>query len=155
MLATAFTDTQSPVPPVNRVFDQINAGYVARSAAQAKALGFLRPQDKITMNKDRLLFDAKMRVIDLVNAGYQPPKPLVFLCPGQTGAASFDLILETGSLAMPNKTFGKTLADLLCGDKGGLNDNVSEQQMMEAEAKAFIKLCQVPETLACIKAACG
>ncbi len=153
MLARAFAQTHEPVPPVNRVFDFFSAPRMAQTAAEAKALGLLRATDGITMNKDRLLFDAKQRVLDFVRAGYQPPQPQSLSLPGQTGAATFALILESGALSAQDKGYGKTLSDLLCGAEISQSDNVSEQMMMEAERKAFINLCKAPETLARVEAA--
>ncbi|KAB2967736.1 MAG: 3-hydroxyacyl-CoA dehydrogenase, partial [Thermoanaerobaculia bacterium] len=64
-----------PMPPVAKVFETISTAKVATSAAEAKELLFLRPGDGITMNRDRLLADAKAKALELVAAGYRPPAP--------------------------------------------------------------------------------
>ena len=66
---------------------------VAKSAAEAKELKFLRPTDGITMNRDRLLADAKAKALALAD-GYQPPEPPELRLPGPTGRAALELAVD-------------------------------------------------------------
>ena len=66
-----------PMPPVIKTFETIAMATVAKSAAQAKDLAFLRDGDGITMNRDRLLADAKAKVLQLAEH-YAPPKAPIF-----------------------------------------------------------------------------
>jgi len=151
MLGRAFAQaTAEGVPAVNRVFELISGARASKSAADAKALGFLLDSDSISMNRDRLLFDAKARVLELAK-GYTPPKPWTFNLPGPSGKSALELMLEATKLAPHDVTIGKMLADVLCGVEGGLSGSVTEAQMMDAERAVFVKLAKTPETLARIE----
>ena len=73
------------MPPVGAAFETISLAKVAKSAAEAKELKFLRPTDGITMNRDRLLADAKARALKMLADGYKPPEPVELRLPGPTG----------------------------------------------------------------------
>ena len=64
------------------------------STDEAKELLFLRESDGVTMNRDRLLADAKARALALVAAGYEPPKPVELTLPGPSGKAALDMAVE-------------------------------------------------------------
>lgn len=150
MLGRAFA-TSGDVPPVSRVFELIMSRKTSVSAANAKALGLLRPTDEITMNRERLLFDAKQKVLSLSAAGYTPPKPWEVILPGPSGRSALDVVLETTKASPHDETIGKMLAAVLCGEDGGLSGPVTEQRLMDAERALFVKLCQTPESLARIE----
>ena len=63
-----------PMPGVAKVFETISMAQVSTSAEEGKEALFLRPTDGITMNRDRLLADAKAKALALVAAGYKPPE---------------------------------------------------------------------------------
>ena len=60
---------------MKKAFETIATGKVATSAHEARGLGFLHQSDNITMNRERVLADAKARALELANAGYEPPQP--------------------------------------------------------------------------------
>ncbi|MDD3181880.1 MAG: 3-hydroxyacyl-CoA dehydrogenase NAD-binding domain-containing protein [Alphaproteobacteria bacterium] len=151
MLGRAFADADQSVPPVSRVFSLITSARVSKSAADAKALGFFRKTDGISMNRDRLLFDAKARVLELAKAGYKAPQPWSINLPGPSGKAALELIIESGKLSPHDITIAKLLAEVLCGGEGGLTGPVTEQQLMDTECQVFVKLCKMPESLARIE----
>ena len=85
---------RGPMPPLAQAFETIGMAKVAKSAAEAKELLFLRPSDGITMNRDRLLADAKAKALALV-AGYQPPEPSASSrCPGPSGRLALELAVD-------------------------------------------------------------
>lgn len=147
MLGRAFASSNQDKPPVTRVFELLVGVRSSKSAADAKALGFLRDSDSISMNRDRLMFDAKAKVLELA-ASYAPPKPWEISLPGPTGKASLELVLESSKPSPHDLTIGKLLADVLCGLDGGLTGAVSENQIMGAELSVFMRLCRMPETIA-------
>lgn len=148
MLGRAFADGDvDGVPPINRVFQLLMKAAPSRSGADAKATGFLRSSDQITMNSERLLADAKERVLEMAGS-YSAPTPWKVTLPGPAGKASLELILETLKSSPHEVTIGKMLADVLCGDEGGLSGDVTEEQLMEAELTVFMQLVKTPETLA-------
>ena len=73
---------KGPMPPVAKVFETISTATVSKSAQQAKELMFLRPEDGITMNRDRLLYDAKQKALSLFE-GYKPPSRRRSACPAR------------------------------------------------------------------------
>ena len=150
ILGRFFADENYAIPPVNRVFELITSARVSKSAAEAKAMGIFRRKDGITMNKDRQLFDAKARVLELAKE-YKVPEPWKVNLPGPSAKASLELVLEAAKASPHDVTIGKHLADVLCGVEGGLASSVSEQQLMDAECNAFLNLCKTPESLARIE----
>src|SRR4051794_15061603 len=83
-----------PMPPISKTFELISLATVAKSAADAKGLLYLRPGDGITMNRDRLLADAKATALALAE-GYRPPVPPAEIrLPGPTAKVVLDLAIH-------------------------------------------------------------
>ena len=87
-----------PQAPVQAAFETIGLATVSGSAAEARALGFLRPTDRITMNRDRLLGDARAFALELAD-GYAPPERLDLRLPGPAGRAALELGVAGHALA--------------------------------------------------------
>ncbi|MDD3030174.1 MAG: 3-hydroxyacyl-CoA dehydrogenase NAD-binding domain-containing protein [Alphaproteobacteria bacterium] len=157
MLGRAFGVTKNPddsMAPVLRVFDTIRHAKQSTSAFQARDLLFLRKTDGITMNRDRLLFDAKERLLSMV-AGYKPPKPLQLKLPGVRGYGILEAMIEaeraSGEALPHDVTVAKALAMVLCGLKHNEALPVSEAQILGFEHREFMKLERTPETAARIE----
>ncbi len=84
---------RGPMPAPTKVFETVSTATVSKSAAEAKALLYLRPTDGITMNRYRLLADAKARALELA-VNYSPPKPVELKLPGPAGRLAFGLAAE-------------------------------------------------------------
>src|SRR3546814_9277075 len=84
------------MPPGAAAFETIGLAKLAKSAVEAKELGFLRGTDQVTFNRERLLADAKKKALSLVE-GYQPPAPLELFLPGPSGKASLAYALRDRS----------------------------------------------------------
>ena len=82
-----------PMPPLAQAFETIGMAKVAKSAAEAKDLLLLRGGDGITMNRDRLLADAKAKALALVE-GYVPPETAPISLPGPTGRAALEMAVD-------------------------------------------------------------
>lgn len=154
MLGRAFSAKKrfgGPIPPVSQVFETVSMAKVAKSAFDARDLGYLRPTDGITMNRDRLLYDAKQRVLELAK-DYKAPEPWVLNLPGPAGRAALNLALEAFRLlgkALPHDvTVSKALAAVLCGGESDLTAPVTEAQILQLEHREFMKLVRTPETVA-------
>ncbi|MDE2029392.1 MAG: enoyl-CoA hydratase/isomerase family protein [Alphaproteobacteria bacterium] len=143
-----------PIPPVAKLFETISMAKVAKSAFDARDLMYLRPTDGITMNRDRLLFDAKQRALDLAR-DYKPPEPFTLNLPGPTGRAALNLAIDGFKLAgkaLPHDvTVSKALAAVLCGGEHDLTAPTTEQQILDLEFREFMKLVRTPETVARIE----
>ncbi|MDZ7895584.1 MAG: 3-hydroxyacyl-CoA dehydrogenase NAD-binding domain-containing protein [Sphingobium sp.] len=142
---------KGPMPAVAKVFETVSTATVSKSAAQAKEHGFLRASDGITMNRDRLLADAKAKALALVE-GYQSPTPPEFRLPGVGGKTALTLAVEgfqaRGMATSYDGVVSGVLADVLTGGEKDLVDVVSEADMLTFERKAFMQLVRDPRTQA-------
>ncbi len=142
---------RGPMPAVAKVFEVISTAQVSKSAAQARGLGFLRPTDGITMNRDRLLHDAKQRVLALAD-GYQPPKAFEYSLPGPGGRVALDLAVEgfaaTGKATPHDVVVSKEVARVLTGGDADPLDVMTEDDVTALERSAFMALVRTPASLA-------
>lgn len=145
---------KGPMPAVGKVFEIVSTATVAKSAANAKELGFLRPTDGVTMNRDRLLADAKARALAMAE-GYTPPAPPEFRLPGPSGKAALDLAVQgfrARGLATPyDEVVAGKLATVLTGGDADPTEVVTEERMLELERIEFIKLVHESGTQARIE----
>jgi 3-hydroxyacyl-CoA dehydrogenase len=134
-----------PNPFVQQIFKNIGLAAVATSSEEARALGYLRPQDRVTMDPDALIQDAKNLALGLVQAGYAPPRPVTFRVPGPSGRAAIELFVDglaKGGFATEHDVVvSKRLAHVLCGGDVPSNAVVDEQHILDLEREAFIGLC--------------
>ena len=84
---------RGPMPAAAKVFETVSTASTSRSAEEAKGLRFLRAGDGITMNRDRLLADAKARALSMV-PDYVPPAPPELRLPGASGRLMMRLAAE-------------------------------------------------------------
>lgn len=132
-----------PFVAVQKAFELIAMGEVSRSADGAKALGLLRPTDRIVMNVDRLLSEGKKAVLNLAD-GYLPPVPRQVQVLGEAAFAN----LCTGAYGMKLSGFiteyeyhlAETIARVLCGGEMNRKDVISEVALLELEEEAFLHL---------------
>ena len=142
---------RGPMPAVAKAFETISTATVAKSAAEAKELLFLRKEDGITMNRDRLLADAKAKALALVD-GYQPPKPPEFRLPGESGRVALAMAAEgfhkRGLATDYDMVVSDALAEVLSGGDADLIDVVTEEDLLALERKAFMARVHDKRTLA-------
>jgi len=145
---------KGPMPAVAKAFETISTATVAKSAANAKEIGFLRPSDGITMNRDRLLADAKARALTLAE-GYVPPAPPTYRLPGAGGRAALDLAIagfRARGLATPyDEVVSGKLAWVLTGGEADLPDTVTEADLLALEVGQFMTLVRDTRTMARIE----
>lgn len=140
-----------PFPFVKRAFETIALAKVATSAEEARDFGFLREEDSISMNADRLIADAKQQVLALAAAGYVQPQPRTdILALGSPALATLKLgvhlMKRAGYISDHDALIGETLARILTG--GDLNHatRVSEQYLLDLEREAFLSLIGTRKT---------
>ncbi len=131
---------------VKKVFEIIATGKVATSACEARGLGFLRESDNITMNRERVLADAKARALELVRGGYEPPPPRADIpAPGENVLAALRLgvhIMRQGDFITDHEVkIATKVAEVLCGGNVTSGTPVSEQYVLDLEREAFKSLC--------------
>ena len=139
------------LPFVRQAFELIGFGKVSTSAPDAKRLGLLRQIDRVTMNRERLLSDAKNLALGLVNGGYQPsPAPLIPVG-GDSVRAGLELGIHIawrgGHISDHDALIGRRLARILSGGDLPHPTSVSEQYLLDLEREAFLSLCGEPKTL--------
>ena len=140
-----------PMPAIASAFETIAMAKVAKSAAEAVALHYLRPSDTIVANRDRLLATAKARALELAK-DYRPPGPPPRLTlPGEAGRVALDLMIESlrlqGKVTPHDVTVSRAVATILTGGETDLSQTVGEDELLALELREFMKLVRTPETL--------
>ena len=136
---------------VQRAFELIGFGTVSSSGSDAKQLGLLQTSDQITMNRERLLHDAKHTAIHLAKTGYRPPSCRTDIPVGgpDTKAAlelGVHLAWRSGRLSEYDVHLGHTIAHLLSGGNVPHATTVSERYLLDLEREAFLSLCGEQKT---------
>ncbi len=139
-------DDADPFPFIKRTFETIALAKVATSAAEARSYGFLRDEDSVSMNQDRLIADAKQEVLALAKRGYVAPQQRTDIpALGNSSLATLKLGIHQmkrgGFISEHDALIGEKLARILTG--GDLNHPtlVSEQYLLDLEREAFLSLC--------------
>ncbi|MBA2660827.1 MAG: enoyl-CoA hydratase/isomerase family protein [Bradymonadaceae bacterium] len=139
-------------PFLKKVFLAIGMGQVAKSAEEAREFGFLSQTDRITINRDHLLYEAKQAALGLAKSGFRPPRAAKFRLPGPDGVATIDMLLYSmeanGQISAHDRLIGKTLANVLCGGQTTSSALVDEQHLLDLEREAFMSLCGEPKSQA-------
>lgn len=134
-----------------KVFEMIGTAKVAKSAFEAKEMLFFREGDSITMNRDRLLADAKAKALSMV-ASYKPPVEQEVQLPG--GVAKVAMLMavkgfvKAGKATPYDEEISKKLADVLSGGDTDISDKVDENTILDLERAAFMTLIRDERTLA-------
>ncbi|MGH6946659.1 MAG: 3-hydroxyacyl-CoA dehydrogenase NAD-binding domain-containing protein [Kiloniellales bacterium] len=140
-----------PMPPAIKTFETIGMASVARSAEQAKELMFLRSGDDITMNRDRLLADAKAKALELAK-DYAPPESPRISLPGRTAFAALSLAVDgfrrTGKATPHDVVVGKQLATVVSGGDTDMTETLGEDDLLALERRAFLALARQPASVA-------
>ena len=145
---------KGPMPAIAKVFDIIAMARVSKSAAQARELLFLRPGDGITMNRDRLLADAKAKALTLA-ANYRAPDRPSFTLPGLAGKTALQLTAESmvrlGKASPHDLAVAMALATVITGGGADIGKPVTEEALLGLERAEVMELARHPKTLACIR----
>jgi 3-hydroxyacyl-CoA dehydrogenase len=138
-------------PFVQRAFETIAFATVSTSAADARRLGLLREYDDITMNRERLMADAKALALERARGGYRRPQPEPIPVGGERIEAALKLGVHlawrAGRISDHDALIGRTLAHVLAGGSQPGATTVSEAQLLDLEREAFLKLCGERKTL--------
>ncbi len=127
------------------IFENVAMAKVSTSAEDARALGYLRREDRVSMNRDRLLADAKASVLEMARAGYQAPAPPEIRVLGEQFLAGAKLVihmlLRGEFITEYDAVVARKLATILSGGALSAPQNVSEQYLLDLEREAFVSLC--------------
>ena len=131
---------------MKKTFETIATAKVATSAHEARGLGFLSDSDRITMNRERVLSDAKARALEMVKGGYEPPVMRTDIpAPGENILAALKMgvyLMRQGDFISDHEQkMGNKIAEVLCGGNVTPGTPVSEQYLLDLEREAFKSLC--------------
>lgn len=136
----------------NDVFEKVAMAKVSTSAQEARENGFLDANDRISVNPDHLIHDAKQRVLELAKAGYRAPKREKIPVVGDAGYAAMVLgakTLQFGGYASEHDVkIAEKLAYVLSGGRIKEGTLIDEQVMLDLEREAFLSLIAEPLTQA-------
>ena len=141
-----------PSPLVQTAFETIGFGKVSTSAADARRLGYLRDTDAVSMNRHRVREDAKRDALARATAGYQPVLPRASVPVGgpdayATIALGIHLAERAARITAHEATIGRAIARVLTGGDVAHRMTISEQQLLDLEREAFLRLCGERKTL--------
>ncbi len=142
---------------LQNAFMNIATAKVATSAEEAREFGILKKLDRISMNKDRQITDAKEAVLELAEAGYTMPlQARNIKVQGRTGQALFLAGLQgmiMGKyISEHDAKVAKWVANVMCGGDLTSPQEVSEQYLLDLEREAFLSLTGEKKTLERIQA---
>jgi 3-hydroxyacyl-CoA dehydrogenase len=131
---------------MKKAFETIGMAKVSTSAAEARALGLLNDTDLVTMNRDRLLADAKACALENARLGYKSPVPRTDIpAPGENILATLKLgvhlMRQAEYISDHDQKIGNKVAEVLCGGAVSPGTPVSEQYLLDLEREAFKSLC--------------
>jgi 3-hydroxyacyl-CoA dehydrogenase len=137
-----------PFEAVKRAFGLIAMATTTTSALDARKLGFLRATDRVTMNRDQLIADAKARVLDLA-PDYVPPPPRRITALGNEALGNLKYgafaMREGGQITDYEVKLAHEIAYVLSGGDGPRRE-VTEQDILDLERDAFLRLLGNKET---------
>ena len=141
-----FAQSAELATALKRTLETIAMAKASTSAAEARFLGLLAPADRITMNRDRLLLDAKAQAAALAEPGYAPPQPRTQIpAPGLAALATLEmgiyLMGEAGYASEHDQKVARWAAYILAGGRITPGTLVSEQYFLDLEREAFLSLC--------------
>lgn len=143
----------TPMGAVRKAFELIAVATVAKSAQEAKEYKYLKDTDGITMNRDRLLFDAKQKALELAKHYAPPLKVEDIKLPGPSGRYALDMAVadlrKSGKATPYDVVVSSALARVLTGgDKADWTKPMTEDDILKLEATEFMKLVHNDGTMA-------
>lgn len=145
-----------PFPQLKHYFETVAMAELAKSAEQAKELGYLRHADHVVMHRFELLYVAKAQALALAEAGYRPPlRARDIPVAGNTGIATIQGQLvnlrEGGFISEHDYLIGNKVAHVMCGGDLTPGSMVDEDWFLELERAAFMELLATEKTQARIE----
>ncbi|MDC0762419.1 3-hydroxyacyl-CoA dehydrogenase NAD-binding domain-containing protein [Brevibacillus sp. AG] len=139
-----------PFPFVAKAFEAIAMAKVSTSGQEAINLGYLRPTDRISVNADHLLYDAKQLVLTMDKEGYTPPAPRKIRVIGETGYANLRqniyAMKKSGYISEHDELIASKVAYVMSGGNVPAGTEVTESYILELEKQAFLELIKTPKS---------
>ncbi|EJL23544.1 3-hydroxyacyl-CoA dehydrogenase/enoyl-CoA hydratase family protein [Brevibacillus sp. BC25] len=139
-----------PFPFVAKAFEAIAMAKVSTSGQEAINLGYLRPTDRISVNADHLLYDAKQLVLAMDKEGYTPPASRKIRVIGETGYANLRqniyAMKKSGYISEHDELIASKVAYVMSGGNVPAGTEVTESYILELEKQAFLELIKTPKS---------
>ncbi|MBX3061882.1 MAG: enoyl-CoA hydratase/isomerase family protein [Anaerolineae bacterium] len=139
------------LPPLQKVFEQIALAKVSTSAMEARTMGILSSKDRIVMNRDHLIYEAKQTAAEMARSGYTGiPREKIYASGRDAKAALIMGVygLEQGKYATAHEAkIARKLAHILTGGDLTAPAWVDEQYILDLEREAFLSLAGEAKTL--------
>jgi 3-hydroxyacyl-CoA dehydrogenase len=147
-----FAQSAEVADALKRALETIALAKVSTSAAEARSLGLLTAADRITLNRERLLLDAKAHVAAVAEAGYTAPASRTLIpAPGLGALAALEtgifLMGEAGYASEHDQKVARWAAYILAGGRVTAGSALTEQYLLDLEREAFLSLCGERKTL--------
>jgi 3-hydroxyacyl-CoA dehydrogenase len=140
------------LPFMQRIFETIAMAKVSGCAEEARQWGFLTPADRIVMNRDHLLHEAKRMVLEMVESDYRPSvRGKEIWAVGANGLAALEVMAwgmkEAGYASEHDALVAQKTAYVLCGGKLARPQWVDPQYILDLEREAFLSLLGEQKTM--------
>ena len=140
-----------PIVYLRDAFMTVGTAKVGESAEESRNLGFLKPTDRITMDRDELIEAAKQRALGMARSDFKPPRPRSLKVAGRDGYATIYSALwgmvQANQISEHDFKIGQGLARVLTGGDVAAGTVVSEQRFLELEQEVFLSLCGEQKSL--------
>ncbi len=140
-----------PAAVLKKPFDAIMQAKVSASAFEAFDLGYLRPGDGVTMDREGLVYAAKQAALALIETGWQPGAPRRVAVTGRDGGAylraQIHNVRESEWISDHDRLLGEKVAWVLSGGDVDAGSVVTEEYLLALERKAFVDMCREPKTV--------
>lgn len=137
-------------PHINRIFETVGTAKVSTSGHDAIKLGYMRQSDRVVLNPDHRIHEAKQAVLRMVASGYEPIQETKLRVVGTEGKAVLRMaalgMREGGFISDHDLLIANKLAHVLAGGDVPPGSLVTEQHMLDLEREAFLSLCGEPKT---------
>lgn len=139
------------LPALQAIFETVGQAKVGTSAEESADLGYLGPADRVVMNRDELLAEAKQEVLHLAR-DYRPPVPAKIYAAGRDALAALQvgvfMFREAGALSEYDAHIGHKLAGVLTGGELSQPAWVEPAWILDLEREAFLSLAGEAKTQA-------
>jgi 3-hydroxyacyl-CoA dehydrogenase len=137
-------ENADPLAALQRAFLQMGQAKVATSAEEARGMNILNPADRVVLNRDHLLTEAKKEVLHMVAGGYKPPAPELIYGAGRDALAAIRIgawmFKEGHYITQYDHHIANKLAIVMCGGELTRPQWVSEQYILDLEREAILSL---------------
>lgn len=144
------TENAEALPFLQRIFELIGMAKVATSAEEARKFGLLSPCDRVVMNRDHLISEAKREVLHMIDSGFHPPVPEKIYAAGRDGYGALQvgiyMFKKGGYITEYESVIGNRLAKVMTGGEISRPAWVDEQYILDLEREAFLSLCGEEKT---------